>query len=210
MSRRRPKLYRAVVGAVAVVAFAVATNLAWAIGTLDQRPGPVGSTSGICEGNKLAQTFTAGRTGSLDTVQLRLFRLEDPGVLVVSIVGTDSLANPGFPDEQDILATQTVAESEVAGGNLTTSTPSSSMRRRRSRPGRSTRSRLLRQTAAIPSLARGTISLLTARATRTAEASPAGSLAAAGRAAAAPSIPMTTSSRPTSRRLRLRLARTLR
>jgi uncharacterized repeat protein (TIGR01451 family) len=69
--------------------------------------------------NPAAQTFTAGLNGSLDTVQLGLFRDqntgETPGDLIVSIEGTNGLGNPGAPDDGDIRATQTIAAGDIAG-----------------------------------------------------------------------------------------------
>jgi uncharacterized repeat protein (TIGR01451 family) len=115
--RRHSRL--AGVGTVAVVVFALAASVAWATGTLDQQnPGPSDSASTLCGNGRLGQTFTAGLTGALDTVQLGLFREENtgetPGALVVSIEGTNSLANPGTPDDGDVLATQTVPAADIA------------------------------------------------------------------------------------------------
>jgi uncharacterized repeat protein (TIGR01451 family) len=103
-----------VAGTVTLAVFASVASVALATGTLDQQnPGPSDSAAGLC-GGKLAQTFTAGLTGSLDTVQLGLFRDGSTGDLVVSIEGTGSLANPGAPDDGDVLASQVVPESDTA------------------------------------------------------------------------------------------------
>ncbi len=69
-----------------------------------------------------AQTFTAGLTGALDTVQLNIHRVGSPGDLTVAIQGASSLANPGAPDDQDVLATQTVPAADVGtlGPNVQT------------------------------------------------------------------------------------------
>ena len=93
------------VGVVGVMA-ATLVGVASAIGTLDQNnPGPIDSRLGSCEA-EAAQTFAAGRTGLLDTVQLQLSREGSPGDAVVSITETvPSLATPvaastriGLPD----------------------------------------------------------------------------------------------------------------
>lgn len=109
----------ALAGTLAVVT----AGPAGATGTLDQsHPGPstfetyVAAT--ICDGDcgprRIAQTFTAGITGALDTLRLNLWLAgDDPGDLVVTIQGTQSLANPGTPDDQDVLATQTVLQSAI-------------------------------------------------------------------------------------------------
>ena len=115
--RRRSRL--AGISAAAVVVFALAASVAWATGTLDQQnPGPSDSASILCGNGRLGQTFTAGLTGSLDTVQLGLVRdqtvADSPGALVVSIEGTNSLANPGAPDDGDVLATQTIPAADIA------------------------------------------------------------------------------------------------
>jgi len=109
MNKRRPTLKRTAVGVVAVATFGLVASVAWATGTLDQRnPGPSTSTSEICLA-RLAQTFTAGLTGSLDTVKLALSQTNASGDdAVVSILGTDSVTNPGSPDDGDVLATQAV------------------------------------------------------------------------------------------------------
>jgi uncharacterized repeat protein (TIGR01451 family) len=96
------------------VVLAATTGIALATGTLDQRnPGPSNEARGMCE-TRLAQTFTAGLTGALDTVEIEVRRDTSPGDLVVAIEGTGSLANPGIPDDSDVLATQTIAEGDVS------------------------------------------------------------------------------------------------
>jgi uncharacterized repeat protein (TIGR01451 family) len=91
-----------------------------ATGTLDQsNPGPatfgaafIGASDAVA-----AQTFTAGLTGSLDTVDLNVYR-QDSNVtqdLVVKILGADTLVDPaGTPDAGNVLATQTVPLSNVS------------------------------------------------------------------------------------------------
>jgi uncharacterized repeat protein (TIGR01451 family) len=89
-------------------------GIALATGTLDQQnPGPTNQSIGTCEGGD-AQTFTAGLSGSLDTVELVAGDSNESGDLVVTIEGTDSLANPGVPDDSDVLATETIATADIA------------------------------------------------------------------------------------------------
>jgi uncharacterized repeat protein (TIGR01451 family) len=113
VTRPNATLKRAVVGVVAIAAFALAASVAWAIGTLDQTNTATGtgiSTHGT-------QTFTAGLTGELDTVQLGVCRQQAfEGDLTVSIVGThqDALNNLWIPDESNVLATQTVPGSSLS------------------------------------------------------------------------------------------------
>jgi len=99
-----------------VVAFAGTAGRALATGTLDQQnPGPANSFAGVCD-SRLAQTFTAGLTGTLDTLELQLHRDGSSGDVIVAIQGTGSLANPGAPDDSDVLATQTLTESDLGNG----------------------------------------------------------------------------------------------
>jgi uncharacterized repeat protein (TIGR01451 family) len=91
---------------------AFATGAASATATLDQsNPGPLTSWTDF---NPMAETFNAGSTGTLDMVQLNIFRLGNPGDLTIAIEGTSSLSTPGLPDDQDVLATQTVAASGIS------------------------------------------------------------------------------------------------
>ena len=117
VSKRRATPKRALFGVVAVAAFALAASVAWATGTLDQQnPGPSSGFFGICGPPRLAQTFTAGLTGSLDTVDLGL-SLEGPASgdeAVVSILGTSS----GVPQDGQVLATQAVPH--ISATNTTT------------------------------------------------------------------------------------------
>jgi len=105
----------AALGTIAVAACAMAATVAWATGTLDQsNPGPSNSATGECGASEeVAQTFTAGLTGSLDTVELALFRHGTIGNVVVSIVGTGDLLHPGEPDVSDILASQTISQDAI-------------------------------------------------------------------------------------------------
>jgi uncharacterized repeat protein (TIGR01451 family) len=122
LSRRLGTGLVAVTLGMGVVVVAAAPALA-ATGTLDQvNSGPATGSlyiaSSICDGDcwdyRIAETFTAGITGDLDTLQLNLWLAGgDPGDLVVKIQGTQSLADPGKPDDQDVLATQTVPQSAV-------------------------------------------------------------------------------------------------
>ena len=114
MSRRMRSRRFTILGVLIAIAFALTAGLASAIGTLDQRnPGPTNSNFVECGTTRLAQTFTAARTGLLDTVKLGIAGIGEPGDVVVSIEGTDSLSHPGVPDDQDVLATETIAQSDV-------------------------------------------------------------------------------------------------
>jgi uncharacterized repeat protein (TIGR01451 family) len=96
------------------VVLGATTGIALATGTLDQRnAGPGNVFIGACE-IRVAQTFTAGLTGALDTVEMVGGGSNESGDLVVTIEGTDSLANPGAPDDSDVLATETIAEGNIA------------------------------------------------------------------------------------------------
>jgi len=72
---------------------------------------PIDSRLGSCEA-EAAQTFAAGRTGLLDTVQLQLSREGSPGDAVVSITDAGSLGGADAPGNH-VLATQTIPESEL-------------------------------------------------------------------------------------------------
>ena len=114
MSRRMRSRRFTILGVLIAIAFGLTTGLASAIGTLDQtNPGPTNSNFVECGTTRLAQTFTAARTGLLDTVKLGIAGIGEPGDVVVSIEGTDSLSHPGVPDDQDVLATETIAQSDV-------------------------------------------------------------------------------------------------
>lgn len=89
-----------------VSVLALVVSVAWATGTLGQRnPGPTDGFAAICAG-QLARTFAAGLNGVLDTVDVQVARQAnsgDPiGDMVVAIVDTETLANPGYPDEENV------------------------------------------------------------------------------------------------------------
>ena len=89
------------------------------MGTLDQsnNAAPTGG-SGFAAGFRVSQTFTAGLTGVLDTVQVALCKGGSPSDLVVTIEGTltDAVLNPVIqvPDDSNVLATQSVPASAVS------------------------------------------------------------------------------------------------
>jgi uncharacterized repeat protein (TIGR01451 family) len=107
-------------GVLIAVAILVGAGSASATGALDQRnPGPANG-SAACDGAcSWAQTFTAGVTGSLDTVQLEIKATGAGGDLLVSIEGTDST---GVPNDASVIATQTIPQADVSGaeGNVQT------------------------------------------------------------------------------------------
>ena len=80
-----------------------------AMGTLDQAQTTTTQTAMSVGGSSwVAQTFTAGITGSLDQVDLFLFRVASPGDLTLQIQGTSG----GVPSGS-VLASTTVAEASV-------------------------------------------------------------------------------------------------
>jgi len=108
----------AVVGLALAAACVLGVTSASATGTLDQsNNATVTGSSGFNGSNLEAQTFIAGLTGSLDTIQVGLCKIGSPGDLVVKIEGTytDALSSPVIqvPDDANVLATQSVPASSV-------------------------------------------------------------------------------------------------
>jgi hypothetical protein len=112
-------------GAVVVLMLAMAVALVVAIpqpasakGKLDQQqpnrdPFAFYSMSADSLNDALAQTFTAGVSGVLDTVELILGRVGDPGDLVVQIRTTEATADGTVPT-QTVLGTSVVSSSKIS------------------------------------------------------------------------------------------------
>ena len=120
IARRVGRLERISLGAVVAAGMLlVAAGSASAIGTLDQsNASTVAGSAGFGgPGHAMGQTFTAGLTGVLDTVQVGICKINAPGDLVVTIEGTytDALANPPaqVPDDSNVLATQSVPAGSI-------------------------------------------------------------------------------------------------
>src|SRR5437588_3771144 len=101
-----------VTGCAGLGAFAGA---AWATGTLDQSQTifDAGFEGLSTPSFRLAQTFTAGLTGSLDQVDLLIARNGSPGDLTVEIRS----ASGGVPSTT-VLASAIVSESSVTPGGI--------------------------------------------------------------------------------------------
>jgi hypothetical protein len=101
------------------VAFVVAMpQPASAKGKLDQQqpnrdPSSLYSMSAGSLNDALAQTFTAGISGTLDTVELILGRQGDPGDLEVQIRTTETTADGTVPT-QTVLGTSVITSSQVS------------------------------------------------------------------------------------------------
>lgn len=106
---------------------ALGAPTALAIGTLDQQnPGPQTGAQLFASDNngnparyEVAQTFTAGATGSLDTVKLNVWNATGAfqggtGDLIVRIEAVAALSNPRLPDDNQVLASQTIPNSDVS------------------------------------------------------------------------------------------------
>jgi HYR domain len=93
-----------------MIAALVSAFPASAAGTLDQsQSSDSAGTECLCEPfTRLAQTFTAGRTGDLDRIDLLLYRVGSPGDLTVQV----RTASGGVPSEV-VLATASVAAASV-------------------------------------------------------------------------------------------------
>jgi hypothetical protein len=97
-----------VLGLVLVGSFLV-TGVAAGAGTLDQQQQTDGSWSVVAGASWEAQTFTAGLSGDLDQVDLKLERSSNPGPLTVQI---QTVTNTGRPSGVP-LATATVQQASV-------------------------------------------------------------------------------------------------
>jgi hypothetical protein len=89
------------------------TGSTFAAGTLDQEQATGGYPSGFGDRKRIAQTFTAGRTGHLDHVEVSLQGLGFSGPVTVEIRNTVSHL-PG----STVLATTTVPEASLPTGRL--------------------------------------------------------------------------------------------
>lgn len=102
-----------VISALTCAALVLQAGTALAAGTLDQQnPGPSNAEQVAC-GGAVAQTFTAGLTGALDTVELLLSREGASGDVHVSIEGTGGLVDPAAPDAGNVLASETIPEADL-------------------------------------------------------------------------------------------------
>jgi hypothetical protein len=118
-------------GVVGVGTLSFGASSALATGTLDQwNPGPRTGAQLFAHNNngnpatyEVGQTFTAGLTGSLDTVKLNIWNATgNTGDLIVKLEGASNLLNPGVPDDGDVLASTTVTAANFAPSNTNSAT----------------------------------------------------------------------------------------
>ncbi|WP_344601068.1 calcium-binding protein [Sporichthya brevicatena] len=114
---------RRVAGSVCTLAListagVVVTQSAGAAEALDQQQSVAGSTDLVDADNSFAQTFTAGRTGPLTRVDLRLFRAEETSDPLTVEIRNASAAGPG----STVLATAVVPAGSVSADEVGTET----------------------------------------------------------------------------------------